>query len=305
MFDLMHVDFDMADERDPNLYFNIPGPWNMNATRPMHCDLGQIVYAGTKWNSQATYAHATPPHYLRPTPHYLLVLTLEGTADYMDDTGVRCVMQPGTLVWSKPGINQSYGPQNGVRWSELFLWFNGSVFDAWQSAGHPGDRSRVLELSPLPYWTNRLRRILQPPPDAPAETPLSRLCHFQQWLADALQFDAARHQTTETQQWREVAERMLADGKLGAPPLEEIAASLGMSYSAFRKRFVQMTGKSPGEFRADAIVLRACARLLESSHTLARIAADLGFHDAFHFSRRFKQVVGMSPKDFRRQHTLR
>ncbi len=154
-------------------------------------------------------------------------------------------------------------------------------------------------------WTNRLRRILQPPPDAPAETPLSRLCHFQQWLADALQFDASQHQTTETLEWRETAERLLTDGKLGAPSLEEIATALGMSYSAFRKRFVLITGKSPGEFRADTIVLRACARLLESSHTLARIADDLGFHDAFHFSRRFKQVVGMSPKDFRRQHTLR
>lgn len=301
MNDLMHVYFDMRNEHDPNLYFSTRGAWNVNATRPVHSPLGQIVYAGTKWDSQATYAHAPPPKFMRPTPHYLLVLTLEGTADYMDDTGLRCVLQPGTLVWSKPGVNQSYGPQKDTRWSELFLWFNGRIFDAWQSAGHPGPSTRILELSPLNYWTDRLRRILQPPADAPAQSAESRLCHFQQWLADALQFEGARTQTTETQRWRETAERKLAAGNLVAPSLEKIAADLGMSYSAFRKRFLQATGKSPGAYRADEIVLRACARLLHTNDTLATIAADLGFHDPFHLSRRFKEIVGMSPKDFRRQ----
>lgn len=291
----------MENESDPNLYFSTPGTWTLNATRPIHCDLGQIVYAGTKWNSHATYAHAPPPKFMRPTPHYLLVLTLEGTADYMDDTGVRRVLKPGTLVWSKPDVNQSYGPQKDTRWSELFLWFNGKVFDAWQSAGHPGASTRVLELSPLNYWTDRLRRIIQPPLDAPAESALTRLCHFQQWLADALQFEGTRTETTESLLWREKAERKLRKGRLTDPSLEEIASSMGMSYSAFRKRFVQMTGKSPGEYRADEIVLRACSRLLETNETLTAIAADLGFHDAFHLSKRFKQVVGVSPQDFRRQ----
>jgi AraC-like DNA-binding protein len=64
---------------------------------------------------------------------------------------------------------------------------------------------------------------------------------------------------------------------------------------------VQTSGKSPGEYRADEIVRRACSLLLESNETLAAIAADLGFHDAFHLSKRFKQVVGMSPQEFRRQ----
>ena len=291
----------MSNEADPNLYFSTPGPWNVNVTRPIHSPLGQIVYAGTKWGSQATYAHAPPPKFMRPTPHFLLVLTLEGKANYMDETGLRCTLQPGSLVWAVPCVNQSYGPKRGERWSELFLWFRGPLFDAWQGSGFPGERSRHLELNPLNYWTDRLRRILQPSPEAPAESDLARICHFQQWLADALQFEDKRTQTTETLQWRERAEEKLRTGRLTDPSLEEIARSMGMSYSAFRKRFVQMTGKSPGEYRADEIVLRACSLLLETNHNLATIAADLGFHDAFHLSKRFKQVVGMSPQDFRRQ----
>lgn len=291
----------MGNEADPNLYFSTPGPWNVNTTRPIHSPLGQIVYAGTKWGSQATFAHAPPPKFMRPTPHFLLVLTLEGKASYMDETGLRCTLRPGSLIWAAPGVNQSYGPKRGERWSELFLWFRGPLFDAWQGSGFPGTRSRHLELNPLNYWTDRLRRILHPSPEAPVESELARICRFQQWLADALQFEDKRTQTTETLQWRESAEQKLRTGRLTDPSLEEIARSMGMSYSAFRKRFVQMTGKSPGEFRADEIVLRACSLLLETNHKLGTIAADLGFHDAFHLSKRFKQVVGMSPQDFRRQ----
>jgi hypothetical protein len=29
------------------------GPWNLNATRPIHTSLGEVVYAGTKWDSLA------------------------------------------------------------------------------------------------------------------------------------------------------------------------------------------------------------------------------------------------------------
>ena len=305
MSDLIHVDFDMASQSDPNLYFSTPGPWSLNVTRPVHCSLGQIVYAGTKWASLATYAHAPPPHYLRPTPHYLLVFTLEGEADYMDDTGVRAVLQPGSLVWARPDVNQSYGPRPGVRWSELFLWFNGPMFDTWRAAGFPRERTLLLKLSPLNYWVDRLRQILQPSTEARPESDTARLCRFQQWLADAMQFEEARNQTAESLQWREEAERRLVSGNLSSPMLQEIAEDLGMSYSAFRKRFVQMTGKSPGEYRSEEIAVRACTQLLETSHTLAQIAEDLGFHDAFHFSRRFKQVVGMSPKSFRLQHSTR
>lgn len=106
---------------DPNLHFSSPGPVRVHAPQPVVCPLGQIVYAGTKWDSRATYAHAAPPNFMRPTPHYLLVYTLEGSADYVDSTGLSTVLREGSLVWTKPGVNQSYGPQRGVRWSEFFM----------------------------------------------------------------------------------------------------------------------------------------------------------------------------------------
>jgi len=286
--------------RDPNLYFSTPGPFTVNAPQPVDCPLGQVIYAGTKWNSRATYAHAPPPDYFRPTPHYLLVYTLEGEADYVDDTGVKTVLRKGSLMWTPPGVNQSYGPCRGSRWSELFMWFSGPLFDAWQEQGLPGERSRELQLLPLDYWTERFLAVVQPKAMS-FETPLVRLCRLQQLLADAVQIQEIDQQTSETSLWCKKVCAQLTAGSMTTPSLQEVAASMSMSYTLFRQRFQRLTGTTPGQYRTTAIIRRACERLLETDEPVYRIAAELGFTDQFHFSRRFKQALGLSPREFRYQ----
>lgn len=283
------------------MYFSTPGPFTVNAPQPVDCPLGQIIYAGTKWDSRATYAHAPPPDYMRPTPHFLLVYTLEGEADYVDDTGVKTVLRKGSLMWTRPGVNQSYGPRQGSRWSELFMWFTGPLFDAWQQQGLPGERSRELQLLPLGYWIERFLAVVQPPPTASVETPLVRLCHLQQLLAEALQIQELDRHTSETSLWCQKVCAQLTSGSLTSPSLQEIAASMRMSYTLFRQRFLRLTGTTPGQYRNTAIIRRACERLLETDEPLYQIAAELGFTDQFHFSRRFRQALGLSPREFRRQ----
>lgn len=291
----------MDNANDPNLYFSTPGPFTVHSLQPVVCPLGQIIYAGTKWNSRATYAHAPPPGYMRPTPHFLLVYTLEGEADYVDDTGVKAVLRRGTLLWARPGVNQSYGPKPGVRWSEFFMWFSGPVFDTWQMHGFPGDQTRLLTLEPLDYWIKRFRDLVESPPSTPVTSPLVQLCRLQQMLADAIQIEEVGRHTAAMTVWRETVCGWLAEGTLTSPSLPKIAASMHISYTLFRKRFLELTGTTPSQYRTAEIIRRACRRLLETDDSLSIIAADLGFHDAFHFSRRFKQVLGLSPSSFRRQ----
>ena len=286
---------------DKNLYFSTRGPFTIHAPQPVVCSIGKIIFAGTKWNSRATYAHAPPPDYLRPTPHYLLVYTLEGEADYFDDTGIKTVLRKGTLAWTRPGVNQSYGPRPGCRWSEFFMWFGGPVFDTWQAQGFPGAKSRILHLEPMEYWIERFAKVVHPPTTAPAETALVRLCRLMHILAEALQIQDKRKENTELIAWRETACKRLAEGNLTTQSLAEVAQSLNMSYSLFRQRFLILTGKTPGKFRTLEIMRRACSQLLETNDSLAQIAEQLGFHDQFHFSRRFKKEIGMSPSTFRRQ----
>jgi AraC-like DNA-binding protein len=46
---------------------------------------------------------------------------------------------------------------------------------------------------------------------------------------------------------------------------------------------------------------RASELMHRSYMTLREVADECGFCNEFHFSRRFKQIVGLSPKEYRKQ----
>ncbi|MBI5939848.1 MAG: helix-turn-helix transcriptional regulator [Caulobacterales bacterium] len=292
-----HVYSDM--DPDPDLSARLPAPFTLDAPQPVVCPLGQIVYAGTKWGSQATYTHTASPGFFRPNPHFLLVLTLEGEADYVDRSGLRAVLRRGDLVWTPPGVDQSYGPRPGSRWSELFLWMSGPLFDTWHAHGFPGGRSRLMALMPCDTWIERFTAVVTERPDGRGDSPLLRLCRLQAMLAEALQCEAGRPAQGDSA-WLDRACRLLRSGSLTSPALEAVARQTGVSYSLFRKRFLQLTGKTPGQYRCEEVIRRACRLLARDDATVGGIAQQLGFHDPFHFSRRFRQVMGMSPRAFQR-----
>ena len=286
-------------KKDPNLYFSTEGPVTISAHQPISTELGEIIYAATKWNSLATYAHAPAPDFMRRTPHNLIVYTLEGEADYRDSTGIQTVLKKGSLVWSRKNINQSYGPRPGYRWSEFFIWFRGPLFDTWQARQLPGAKSMVLTLEPVNYWLDRFHRIVAPDKSKGIESDLLRLCHFQSILAEALQFQEKGIPGIKNTVWQEEACRRLLEQKQSS--LTEIAEAMHMSYSLFRKQFLSVVGKSPGKFRAEETIRSACRFLVETNDSISEIANRVGFEDPLHFSRRFKEKTGLSPSNFRNQ----
>lgn len=84
------------------------------------------------------------------------------------------------------------------------------------------------------------------------------------------------------------------------PSSRELADLVDLSQSRFLTVFHELTGSSPTRFIEYKRYLKACEMLLTTSQSVAEIATTLRYADAFHFSRRFKQNAGMSPRAFRR-----
>jgi AraC-like DNA-binding protein len=81
--------------------------------------------------------------------------------------------------------------------------------------------------------------------------------------------------------------------------LAEIAAHMGMSVSGFAHNYKRQTGLSPMTMLRRMRVEAAKSYLLRERFTLSQIASETGFADAFHLSRTFKEITGVSPRKFR------
>ncbi|MEW4369542.1 helix-turn-helix domain-containing protein [Paenibacillus kandeliae] len=80
--------------------------------------------------------------------------------------------------------------------------------------------------------------------------------------------------------------------------LEQLAEVAGLSGDYLSRRFKKETGVSPVEFLQQIRVQEAQRLMVRSDYALAEIAAMLQFHDQSYFTKIFKKVVGMTPKQY-------
>ncbi len=85
--------------------------------------------------------------------------------------------------------------------------------------------------------------------------------------------------------------------------LEEIAERFSMTYNTFRKYFTQTYGISPHQYRLHSKTEKA-KQLLSMGYLCSEVSSMLDYPDLFSFSHQFKQIAGISPKDYRKAHIL-
>lgn len=81
--------------------------------------------------------------------------------------------------------------------------------------------------------------------------------------------------------------------------VEDIAASCGLNRSYFGKIFHESTGKSPQAFLISYRMTKAAELLKLTNLSVADIGNAVGYPNQLHFSRAFKNVYGISPRQWR------
>jgi AraC-like DNA-binding protein len=83
--------------------------------------------------------------------------------------------------------------------------------------------------------------------------------------------------------------------------MSDVAAELGMSESRFSRFFRRATGNNFTDFVNRVRINRACQLLMESERLVTHICFEVGFNNVANFNRRFLEIKGMTPSEFRRQ----
>ena len=85
--------------------------------------------------------------------------------------------------------------------------------------------------------------------------------------------------------------------------LDTLAQGAGLSRTVLAERFREAMGDTPLNHLRVLRMQRAVRLLSETDHKLEAVAAEVGYQDAFSFSKVFKRTVGVSPKAFRERDT--
>lgn len=256
--------------------------------------LGRVSMVGHQRHSAGL-----PERPLRVLAGYAVVYLMAGEGRFEDAHGTRTYVGAGDLLMMFPGVGHSYGPTAGGLWSEVYVVFDGPVFDLWQRQGLLDPRRPVRHLEPVDTWASAFGEVLGSAGRSGPGPGLVDVCRWQSALAAALTAADAPATGSPDTRWLARATALLDADTRREAPLPRLAAELGMSYDGFRKRFRRLAGVSPGRHRSARAVERACELMAAGGLTDREIAARLGYCDEFDFSHRFRSLTGSSPRQFR------
>ena len=265
------------------------------ATLPQDVDrLGALLNAGTIAHSKGV-VHERP----RIFGHWAWVYLVAGEGIYSDVRGTRQHVSAGDWILVFPEIGHTYGPSPGGLWHEVYICFDGILFESWREGGHFDPRHPTGRWLEPREGIARLSAFFQQIARKDCSS-LEAVCLWQLILADV--FRAQSPSLPPHAAWLSKAlesiDRAVSSQNLDLP---SIAGECGMGYESFRKKFREAIGQSPGRYALERRIERARQLLQMSRMTNREIADLLGFHDEFHFSRAFSQMTGLSPRDYRRR----
>ncbi len=95
--------------------------------------------------------------------------------------------------------------------------------------------------------------------------------------------------------------RWLRENHAESVRVEELAASVGLSVSAFHRNFQAVTGVSPIQFQKQIRLQEARQQLAGSNDDVAQVAYAVGYDSPSQFNREYRRLFGTSPGRDRQQ----
>lgn len=240
----------------------------------------------------------------RSLPHFALVLVEEGRGWLETRAGGKQAIEAPSLFWLFPGRTHSYGP-DGSGWLERWALFEGALTRDFTRQRLMIDAAPVVPLRDLGEMQRLFDRL---------HAELSQDSVLSRSEAAATMHQIVVRAARQAAGWsgREPDRQGAADFQhvidelrnraVGQIDLDAFAAEFGVSPATLRRKAARLTGMSPKAFQLRIRLDLAKQMLAASDSPIESIAAAVGFHDAFYFSRLFRDRENCSPSEFRGRH---
>ena len=258
---------------------------------------------------QFGWEQCDPSHSFGPAArnHYLFHYCISGTGTLIADNTKGDFPSPSYQIKSGQGFmifpNQvcTYSADHEIPWEYVWIEFDGlRVKEVVNFAGLTPDRpvykARYKDIAET--MKNEMLYIV----NHKEESPFHLIGHLYLFI------DSFVRASTSTQLgsgnrlsdfYIKEAFSFIEQNFQNAISVEDIAASCGLNRSYFGKIFHENTGKSPQEFLISYRMTKAAELLKLTDLSIADIGNAVGYPNQLHFSRAFKNVYTVSPRQWR------
>ena len=110
----------------------------------------------------------------------------------------------------------------------------------------------------------------------------------------------SKNPDSDEKAWAKLTSLYIQNHLLETIDYEALADDMNLGYENFRKLFKKEFGMPPTQYQLSLIMEDACKLLVEKNCSIKETAQKVNFCDEFHFSKQFKKIVGVSPKEYKR-----
>ncbi len=262
--------------------------------RPVHRNSGMWIF---RWSSHGS--SSGPTTILRPweRPRYFEFFCIshmfKGNGYYWQSGHEVEEVSAGQCILVSPGAIHCYGPMPGKTYQEDTINFSGPLAEMLFKSGvftdgkfECGSFRALLEIV----------KYLSDPSD---HSQLNAVFQLQQFLYELYNKRFRKHGQERYPEIDELV-KMLREQPDRWWNIDEMAEYCNMSDDQFRRVFRQRVGMLPKVYIDRLKMNQAAAMLTNGNLKIAEIAEVLGYTDQFHFSRRFRKIIGLSPGEYRR-----
>lgn len=264
-------------------------------------DLCLYQYGYEKCDSGHSFGPAARNHYLF---HYILSGT--GTLLADDAKGITQTYQirsgQGFMIF--PGQVTTYIADLNVPWEYIWVEFDGlritealSVTDL--SKNNPVYRPHKKEQRDK--LSEELKYICHHPKESPFHL-IGHLYLFLDYLIQSAHSTQLVSSSKMSDYYLKEAINYIEQNFQNSISIEDVAAVCGINRSYLGKIFKKSIGQSPQEFLMNYRMIKAAELLKLTSLSIADIGSAIGYENPLHFSRAFKNIYSISPREWRNQH---
>lgn len=256
---------------------------------------------------QYGYEHCHPGHSFGPATrnHYLFhyIISGTGTLNANDAKGVTQVYSiksgQGFLIF--PGQITTYIADEKLPWEYIWIEFDGlRVREALSltelSADNPVYHPRSKELRER--MLEEMRYIVRHAEASPFHL-IGHLFLFFDYLTQSARSERLVSSSRMSDYYIKEAINYIEQNFQNNITIEDIARVCGINRSYFGRIFRNSTGRSPQEFLMNYRMVKATELLKLTSLSIADIGSAVGYENQLHFSRAFKNIYGVSPREWR------